>query len=255
MASNNKRRGSGLNTRSNPKKGPSLLKAVQRIASASARGRSAASRGPGKPAPAGTKAAAKQQAKNPSIALKAQQEALASRIRLAKLRNGGDGSVQPRPRTTSFDRTVANRNKKSGKDPVRRAAPPAPKLPAPPTRAKAKPAPTPKLKPRTKAQSAYAKDARNKEYDRLRKAGKTKEAEALGKKISADARKKAPKNPYRAPQGAERKDTMSKQVASLKAARARFNKGQQVSPERGRSFDEPLSADRRNKGRRNNNIA
>lgn len=66
---------------------------------------------------------------------------------------------------------------------------------------------------------AYSKDARNKEYDRLRKAGKTKEAEALGKKIAADARKKAPKNPYRAPQGAERKDRMSKVVKELKSMR------------------------------------
>lgn len=64
---------------------------------------------------------------------------------------------------------------------------------------------------------AYALDARNKEYDRLRKAGKTKEAEALGRKIAADARKKAPKNPFRAPQGAERKDRFSRDVAELKA--------------------------------------
>ena len=81
-------------------------------------------------------------------------------------------------------------------------------IPAP--KAKAKP------KPQTKKQRAYAADARNKEYDKLRKAGKTKEAEALGKKIAADARKKAPKNPYRVPQGGERKDRLSKQVKELK---------------------------------------
>lgn len=69
----------------------------------------------------------------------------------------------------------------------------------------------------TPQSQAYAKDARNKEYDRLRKAGKTKEAEALGKKIAADARKKAPKNPFRVPQGAERKDRFSRDVAELKA--------------------------------------
>lgn len=69
----------------------------------------------------------------------------------------------------------------------------------------------------TPTSRAYASDARNKEYDRLRKAGKTKEAEALGKKIAADARKKAPKNPFRAPQGAERKDRFSRDVAELKA--------------------------------------
>lgn len=41
--------------------------------------------------------------------------------------------------------------------------------------------------PKTTAKSkAYAADSRNKEYDRLRKAGKLKEAEALGKKIHAD---------------------------------------------------------------------
>jgi hypothetical protein len=73
-----------------------------------------------------------------------------------------------------------------------------------------------KAKPQTKKQRAYAADARNKEYDKLRKAGKTKEAEALGKKIAADARKKAPKNPYRVPQGGERKDRLSKQVKELK---------------------------------------
>jgi len=37
---------------------------------------------------------------------------------------------------------------------------------------------------------AYTLDARNREYDRLRKAGKLKEAEALGRRIAADARKK-----------------------------------------------------------------
>ena len=71
-------------------------------------------------------------------------------------------------------------------------------------------------KPQTAKQRAYAADARNKEYDKLRKAGKTKEAEKLGRQIAADARKKAPKNPYRAPQGSERKDRLSKQVKELK---------------------------------------
>ena len=41
----------------------------------------------------------------------------------------------------------------------------------------------PKSKPSIK-EAAYAKDSRNREYDRLRKAGKTKEAEALGRKIA-----------------------------------------------------------------------
>lgn len=41
----------------------------------------------------------------------------------------------------------------------------------------------PKRKPSIK-EAAYAKDSRNKEYDRLRNAGKTKEAEALGRKIA-----------------------------------------------------------------------
>ena len=75
--------------------------------------------------------------------------------------------------------------------------------------------PSASSKPSAKS-AAYSKDARNKEYDRLRKAGKTKEAEALGKKIAADTRKKAPKNPFRAPQGAERKDRFSRDVAELK---------------------------------------
>ena len=79
-------------------------------------------------------------------------------------------------------------------------------------------------KPQSARERAYAKDARNKEYDRLRKAGKTKEAEALGKKIAADTAKKAPKNPYRAPQGSERKDTMSKQVKELKEMRKKMKK-------------------------------
>lgn len=42
---------------------------------------------------------------------------------------------------------------------------------------------TAKKKPSIK-EAAYAKDSRNREYDRLRKAGKTKEAEALGRKIA-----------------------------------------------------------------------
>ena len=76
-----------------------------------------------------------------------------------------------------------------------------------------KPAPT---KPKSLKSAAYAKEARNKEYDRLRKAGKIKEAEELGKLIAADARKKAPKNPFRKPEGKERKDRFSKDVAELK---------------------------------------
>ena len=82
----------------------------------------------------------------------------------------------------------------------------------------------PALKKPTLREAAYAKDARNKEYDRLRKAGKFKEAEALGKKIAADARKKAPKNPFRAPQGKERKDRFSRDVAALKAMRSKKKK-------------------------------
>lgn len=46
-------------------------------------------------------------------------------------------------------------------------------------------------KPASTAESrAYAKDSRNKEYDRLRRAGKTKEAAALGKKIASERNKK-----------------------------------------------------------------
>jgi len=43
-----------------------------------------------------------------------------------------------------------------------------------------------KAAPKTAKQRAYAADSRNKEYDRLRKAGKIKEATALGKKIYED---------------------------------------------------------------------
>jgi hypothetical protein len=52
-------------------------------------------------------------------------------------------------------------------------------------KSKVKPKPNPK--PKTAKERAYAADSRNKEYDRLRKAGKIKEAAALGKKIAADA--------------------------------------------------------------------
>ena len=45
------------------------------------------------------------------------------------------------------------------------------------------PKPIPKATPKSRA---YAADSRNKEYDRLRKAGKLKEAAALGKKIYSD---------------------------------------------------------------------
>ena len=114
--------------------------------------------------------------------------------------------------------------------------------------------------PATAQSKAYSKDARNKEYDRLRKAGKTKEAEALGKKIAAEMSKKAPKNPFRAPQGAERKDNSYKAVAALKGMR-NFNKGLAINPDKGPTFKvkptpKPvLSADERNRKRRNNNIA
>ena len=53
-----------------------------------------------------------------------------------------------------------------------------------------------KATPKTAKQRAYATDSRNKEYDRLRKAGKIKEATALGKKINEDKLgKKKKKNP------------------------------------------------------------
>jgi len=53
-----------------------------------------------------------------------------------------------------------------------------------------------KTAPKTAKQRAYAADSRNKEYDRLRKAGKIKEATALGKKINEDKfGKKKKKNP------------------------------------------------------------
>ena len=58
---------------------------------------------------------------------------------------------------------------------------------------KAKPKPKPKPKPKTAKERAYAADARNKKYDELRKAGKIKEAAALGKKIAADAAAKRKK--------------------------------------------------------------
>ena len=103
---------------------------------------------------------------------------------------------------------VSKEVKPAGK--VSAASSPEPKQPAP--------------KKPTLREAAYAKDARNKEYDRLRKAGKIKEAEALGKKIAADARKKAPKNPFRAPQGKERKDRFSRDVAALKAMRPKKKK-------------------------------
>lgn len=97
--------------------------------------------------------------------------------------------------------------------------------------------------PTTTKSKAYAKDARNKEYDRLRKAGKTKQAESLGKKISADSRKGAPKNAYRIPQGAERRDSS---YEALKAMRTRTNA----------NVNAQLSADRRNSDKkRRNNIA
>jgi hypothetical protein len=54
----------------------------------------------------------------------------------------------------------------------------------------------PKRKPSIK-EAAYAKDARNKEYDRLRNAGKTKEAEALGRKIAGMKPKEAKENQKR----------------------------------------------------------
>ncbi|MDA7436673.1 hypothetical protein N8654_03195 [Synechococcus sp. AH-601-B19] len=114
--------------------------------------------------------------------------------------------------------------------------------------------------PATKQSTAYSKDARNKEYDRLRKAGKTKEAEALGKKISSEMIAKAPKNPFRAPQGAERKDNSYKAVMALKGM-GNFNKGLAINPDKGPTFKvKPtpktvLSADERNRKRRQNNIA
>ena len=52
---------------------------------------------------------------------------------------------------------------------------------------KAQPKPKVKAKPKTVQERAYAADSRNREYDRLRRAGKIKEATALAKKIAADA--------------------------------------------------------------------
>ena len=110
-----------------------------------------------------------------------------------------------------------------------------PSKPSTPVKSKSKPTVT---SSGVSAQSkAYSKDARNREYDRLRKAGKTKEAEALGKLIAKEMVAKAPKNPFRAPQGAERKDTLYAQVKELKGMSA-FNKGKAVSPERGPTFSE-----------------
>ena len=111
---------------------------------------------------------------------------------------------------------VSKEVKPAGK--VSAASSPKPKQPAP--------------KKPTLKEAAYAKDARNKEYDRLRKAGKIKEAAALGKKIAADARKKAPKNPFRAPQGKERKDRFSRDVAALKAMRPKKKKEPQSRAQR-----------------------
>ena len=171
-----------------------------------------------------------------SMAAKAAAESAASKKRLARIRAA---TSKVKPTTTS------------------QVKPPAPKLPPAPrskarpsvTAAKARPS-APKSTPKSSSLSAQ-----NKEYDRLRKAGKTKEAEALGKKIAAEARKKAPKNPFRAPQGSERKDATYRTVQALRAARQRFDRGEQTNPERGRSFNDPMSADKRNKDRRNNGIA
>ena len=66
---------------------------------------------------------------------------------------------------------------------------------------------------------AYSRDERNRKYDELRRAGKTKEAEKLGKQIAADARKNAPENKFRAPQGAERTDRLSKVLKELRGMR------------------------------------
>lgn len=103
---------------------------------------------------------------------------------------------------------VSKEVKPAGK--VSAASSPKPKQPAP--------------KKPTLREAAYAKDARNREYDKLRDAGKFKEAAALGKKIAADARKKASKNPFRVPQGKERKDRFSRDVAALKAMRPKKKK-------------------------------
>lgn len=130
----------------------------------------------------------------------------------------GKVSKEVKARTASFKKTVAARKANAGKE---TPFPSAPKLPAPGSSTRSTPS-VPvraKAKPQTAKQKAYTKDSRNKEYDKLRKAGKTAEAEKLGKQIAADARKKAPKNPFRAPQGKERKDKSYKAVQQLKALR------------------------------------
>ena len=58
---------------------------------------------------------------------------------------------------------------------------------------KAQSKPKVKAKPKTVQERAYAADSRNREYDRLRRAGKIKEAAVLGKKIAADAAAKRKK--------------------------------------------------------------
>jgi len=141
-------------------------------------------------------------------------------------RLGVQGEVKkskPKPKTKPAKRGMSNIPPKEGtgkgsptdkkKPTLKPTLKPAGKVPA---RTPVSSAPS---KPQSLKSAAYAKDARNKEYDRLRKAGKTKEAEALGKKIAADARKKAPKNPFRKPEGKERKDRFSRDVADLKKLR------------------------------------
>ena len=57
------------------------------------------------------------------------------------------------------------------------------------------------------------------EYDRLRKSGDIKGAEEYGKRKAKELAAKAPKNPMRVPQGAERKDRFSRDLAELRAMR------------------------------------
>ena len=79
----------------------------------------------------------------------------------------------------------ANANKKT----LKVKSPVKPSKPAKSTSAP-KAAKKPATKPSTPQSRAYAKDSRNKDYDKLRNSGKTKEAEKLGKAIFKSRKKK-----------------------------------------------------------------
>ena len=145
-----------------------MQKNVKKNTAGSGRGAGRQAFGGSKPAPKpAAKSSKTPMKKSPGIA----KGAAAAVKKGAAAANSNKSKLSPKQKTIA--KKSGNPNKIEGSD-----------LKA--LRSKPKAAKKPAAKPSTPQSRAYAKDARNREYDRLRRSGKIKEAVALGKKIHQD---------------------------------------------------------------------